>query len=184
MGGKSWVKWISMWCSEGPQGLRPLVAEKDTYHVIMCLWGGLGSAGSGSGPASGCGWSAGRTPGLWGPQVLRSRQSCGDCRGPQHTDWCRSQLHVLDCWCCSRCWMTQSPRRPGPAQETEGGLCSAFWLGAPGGRSPHHRHCAAVSCCQSTYDDTKSVLTSFFCCLFGQCWRTRLVGVIHLLTER
>lgn len=40
----------------------------------------------------------------------------------------------------------QSPRHPCLAEETEGDLCSVFWLVAPGGRSPHHHHCAAASC--------------------------------------
>lgn len=85
----------------------PLVADGETYQVVMCLWGGFGTAGSGSGPVSGCGWSAGRTPCLQAQPVLKSPRSRQGCRGPQHTDWCSSQLHVLDCWCCSRCWMTE-----------------------------------------------------------------------------
>lgn len=157
---------VSAWCSDEPRGLGPPVDDRDTRQVVMCLWGGLGSAGSGSGPASGCGWSAGRRPGSWGRPVLRSRRSWGGCRGPRRTDWCRSRPHALDCWCCccSRCWMTQSPRHPGLAQEREDAdLCSASSPGAPGGRSPHHRHCAAVSCCQSTYDDSVLISMDFLC---------------------
>lgn len=68
---------------------------------------GLGSADSGSGPVSGCGWSAGMTP-WWAQPVLRSRRRWRGCRGPQHTGWCSSQRLALDCRCCSHCWRTET----------------------------------------------------------------------------
>lgn len=85
----------------------PLAADRETHWVVMCPWGGLGSAGSGSGRVSGCGWCAGRTPCLLVQPVLRSCRSLRGCRVPGRTDWCSSQMHVLECWCCSRCWMTE-----------------------------------------------------------------------------
>lgn len=53
----------------------------------------------------------------------------------------------------------QSPRHPCLAEETEGDLCSVFWLVAPGGRSPHHHHCAAAFCLNiSTFKNTYHLL--------------------------
>lgn len=158
------AEWSESAC--GASGtLRPLVADRGRRQVVMCLWADIGSAGSGSGRASGCGWSAGRTPSSYGQSVLRSHRSWWGCRGPQRTDCYSCQPHAQDCWCCccSR-WMTQSPRHPGLAQGREDELCSAVWLEAPGGHSPHHHSCAAVSCFQSTYDDTESISDEFPLC--------------------
>lgn len=44
------------------------------------------------------------------------------------------------------CIIPQSPRHPGLAQGRADDLCSASWAGAPDTPSPHHQHCAAVSC--------------------------------------
>ena len=62
----------------------------------------------------------------------------------------------LQCNCLiSLIVVPQSPRHPFLAEETEGDLCSVFWLVAPGGRSPHHHHCAAASCLNmSTFKNT------------------------------
>lgn len=111
----------------------------------VCLWADLGTAGSGSGLLSECGWCADRIPGLKGHQDLRFRLNWGDCRGPQHTDCYSSRPHAPDCWyCCwSHCWMTLSPRHLDLALEREDNPCSAFWLGVPGAQSPHLRAVAS-----------------------------------------
>lgn len=82
----------------------------------VCLWADLGTAGSGSGLLSECGWCADRIPGLKGHQDLRFRLNWGDCRGPQHTDCYSSRPHAPDCWyCCwSHCWMTEKHQHISP----------------------------------------------------------------------
>lgn len=89
----------------------PLVAEqRESRQAVMCPWGGLGSAGSGSGRVSGCGWCAGRTPCLLARPVLRGFPSRPGCRGPWRSGWCSSQMCGLECWCCSHCWTTEKQK--------------------------------------------------------------------------
>lgn len=94
-------------------------------RFILGLWADFGFAGYRSGPPWGCGWSAGTTAGLPGRPALTRGRGWKDCRDPKRTD---SQLHVPDCWCCccSRCWMSLSPKHPDLAQGREDELRSAF----------------------------------------------------------
>lgn len=53
--GDGWEELSEVNQHDAPQGLSPLVPDRETYQVVMCLCGGLGYASSGSGLASGCG---------------------------------------------------------------------------------------------------------------------------------
>lgn len=85
--------------------LAPLVIEqRECHQAVMCPSGDLGSAGSGSGRVSRCGWCAGKTPCSLARPVLRGFPSRLGCRGPWRSGWCSSQMTCgLECWCCSRC---------------------------------------------------------------------------------